>query len=423
MKKYILFSSFLLGATLAFSQSRMVINDDAILVINNGAYLVIDNPSDNALSVSGAGGKIKSEAENNRVRWRIGATTGTYIVPFADDQSEGGTKIPLSFFIQTAGVGAGYVDFSTYDGPTWNNDTYKPSMVTSMGQYYAPGVANHSAKVIDRFWIMNPVGYTTKPETRLTFGYIDAEHSAAGNTMNEANMGAQRFNTTTNQWGDMLPIGTAYTASNIVLTPFISPANFYAAWTLSQISDPLSVQLLSFTANCVNQHVNLKWKTGSEQNSSHFQVVKSTDMESWETVCNIAAAGNSSVTNSYEFQETTATREITYYRLIEHDVNGGSEILSTVSSNCDGGNSYGVALYPNPNIGNFTVQIQSNEKLDGVVIQLYDLTGRLLKQNVWNVEAGVSEFSMSDLDLSAGSYVIRVDAKQQETQVIRFVVK
>lgn len=422
MKKYILFSSFLLGASLGFSQSRMVINDDAILVINGGAYLVIDNPNANALVVAGTGGKIKSEGETNRVRWRIGNTVDTYVIPFADDEIEGGTKIPLTMHISTAGAGGGYFDFSTYDGPTWDNNTYKPSMVTSMGQYYAPGVANHSAKVIDRFWIMNPVGYSLKPTTRLTFTYIDAEHTATGNTMNEANMGAQRFNNTTNQWGDMLPIGTAYPASNIVLTPFISPANFFAAWTLSQISDPLSVQLLSFTANCVNQQVNLKWKTGSEQNTSHFQVVKSTDMQSWETVCNVTAAGNSSVTNSYEFQETTPTREITYYRLIEHDVNGGSEILSTVSTNCNGGSTYEVSLYPNPNIGNFNVQIQSNEKMDGVVIQLFDLTGRLLKSQVWNVEPGISEFSFSNLDLSAGSYVIRVDAKQQETQVIRFVV-
>ena len=422
MKKYILYSVFFFSVNLAFSQAQMVMNANVSLVIDNGAYLVVDNPNANAITQVGTGGKIKSEAENNRVRWRIGTSTGSYTVPFADNLSEGGDKIPLTLNIGTAGSGTGYFDFSTYDGATWDNNTYRPSMVTHMGQYYAPNVINHSAKAIDRFWIMNPIGYSVKPTASLIFTYIDNEHSAAGNTMVESNMGAQRFNNGPNLWGDMLPIGTANTAVNTVTTPLVSPANFFAAWTLSQISDPLAVELLSFTAHCIDQQVNLKWKTGSEQNSSHFQVVKSTDMENWETVCIVQSHGNSNVTNAYEFQETTPTRTTTYYRLVEHDLNGDAEILSTVSTKCDLSDAYEVSLYPNPNLGNFHVQIQSNEKLDGVVVQMYDLTGRLLKQEVWNVEPGVSEFTFSNLDLSAGSYVIKVDAKQKETQLIRFVV-
>ena len=422
MKKYILYSVFFFSVNSSFSQARLVMNNNVDLVIDNGAFLVIDNPNANAITLAGTGGRIKSESEGNRVRWRIGTATGTYVVPFADNASEGGTKIPLTMNIGTAGAGTGYFDFSTYDGSTWNNQLYMPSMVTHMGQYNAPNAVNHSSRAIDRFWIMNPIGYSTKPTSSLIFTYIDNEHSAAGNVLVESNLGAQRFNNGPNLWGDMLPIGTANTGANTVSTPFVSHANFFAAWTLSSISDPLSVQLLSFSANCSNQQVKLKWKTASEQNASHFQVFKSTDMNSWEMIYKVQASGNSNVENTYEFQETELTREIAYYQLVEYDFNGNSEVLKTVSENCISDNSYHVSLFPNPNQGNFSIQVSSNEKLEGMVVNLLDLTGRLLKQEIWNADAGVTDFNMSNLNLSSGSYVIQVKANQKDTQLIRFVV-
>ena len=153
---FIIVLFFVVGTNSFFAQTRMVINDDAYLVIENSAFVVLDNPNSNALSVAGAGGKIKSETEYNRVRWNIGNATGSYTIPFADDVAEGGIKIPYTITIGSAGTGAGFYDFSTYDGPTWDNETYMPSMVTHMGQHNPPNVVNHSAHAIDRFWIINP---------------------------------------------------------------------------------------------------------------------------------------------------------------------------------------------------------------------------------------------------------------------------
>ena len=108
--------------------------------------------------------------------------------------------------------------------------------------------------------------------------------------------------------------------------------------------------------------------------------------------------------------------------MVEYDFNGNSEVLKTVSENCISDNSYHVSLFPNPNQGNFSIQVSSNEKLEGMVVNLLDLTGRLLKQEIWNADAGVTDFNMSNLNLSSGSYVIQVKANQKDTQLIRFVV-
>lgn len=419
MKKYIFLSLFYFTANLAFSQARMVMNNNANLVINSSAFVVVDNSNSNAITLTGTGGgNIISEGENNRVRWRMGTSTGTYVVPF----SKGSSKIPLSMNIGTAGVGNGYYDFSTYGTSTWNNLLEKPSMVTHMGQFNAPGAINHSEKAIDRFWLMNPGIYTTIPTSSFIFTYLDAEHTAPGNTITESDLGAQRFNTTTNVWGDMMPIGTLNTTNNTVSIPFMTPANFFAAWTLTQVGDPLSVELISFTANCVDQHVKLKWKTGSEQNSSHFQILQSSNMIDWEEIAEIPSHGNSSTSNTYEFQPENEIRATHYFQLVEHAMDETSKLLSTVSTTCEFTDNFDVSLYPNPNQGSFKIQVQSNEKMEQTLVQLFDLTGRILKTEVWTIEPGISEFSLSDLSLQAGSYVIKIDAKQKQAQVIRFVV-
>ena len=67
---------------------------------------------------------------------------------------------------------------------------------------------NATVHAIDRFWLVNAQGYTTKPSGFLTFTYIDNEWSAAGNVLAEANLGAQRFNDGAGLWGDMWSNGT-----------------------------------------------------------------------------------------------------------------------------------------------------------------------------------------------------------------------
>ena len=56
-------------------------------------------------------GNIRSEGELNRVRWRIGATNNTYVVPFT---TASGVKMPLTYQKTSAGSAAGSVVFSTF---------------------------------------------------------------------------------------------------------------------------------------------------------------------------------------------------------------------------------------------------------------------------------------------------------------------
>ncbi|MCB9233938.1 MAG: T9SS type A sorting domain-containing protein [Bacteroidia bacterium] len=228
----------LLLALSALSQGRVVLSNNAFLVIDNSAFLVLDNPNPNAITVGAGGGNIVSEAENDVIRWNIGANGGLYSIPWT---TKNNVKIPLSVNLTTAGTGAGHFVFSTHpdnDGiNNWNNDDYKPSDVTNM---FGAALTNNSPNVIDRFWRIEQTGYTTPPQATLGFGYDDAERTNVGNTILAGTMVAQRFNSTAFKW--IFPGSGADNFPTTTVTGVPVTSNFFKSWTLSAQNNQLPWQ-------------------------------------------------------------------------------------------------------------------------------------------------------------------------------------
>lgn len=399
---------------LLFAQARLVLNNDPWVVMNNNVFIVLENSNANAITLAGTGGRIVSEAENNRVRWRVGTATGAYTLPFADNQAEGGTKIPFTFNISAAGVGTGFIDFSTYDGATWDNNTYRPSMVTHMGQLLPPNVANHSAAAIDRFWLINAQSYTTRPSGALSFTYIDNEHSAAGNAIIEANLGAQRFNNGTGAWGDMLPIvASINTTTNVLITPAVSAANMFAAWTLSLTNNPLPVKLLSFAANCRDGKALIQWSTASEINNDFFTIEKTFDGINFEFVAKIQGAGNSNSVLNYNFTDNNPGSGKVYYRLSQTDFDGTTEVFDLISFECNSTTPLDIISVYNNQGGNIigALSAPSNGKYALTVI---DVRGRLIYNDDLNLIEGFNQVSLQMQEPSSGVYFIRLSNELEQ---------
>jgi hypothetical protein len=421
MKLKIYFFLFLSITSFRLSaQARLVLNDDPYVVMNNNVFIVLENNNINAITLTGTVGStggIVSEAENNRIRWRIGTNTGAYTIPFADNQAEGGTKIPFTFTITTAGASAaGFIDFSTYDGPDWDNNTYRPSMVTHMGQLLPPNVANHSAKAIDRFWLVNAQSYSTRPSGTLTFTYIDNEHTASGNTITEANLGAQRFNNTAGTWGDMLPqVASLNTTTNVLVTPAISAANMFAAWTLSQTNDPLPIKLLSFTAECKNGKAYLQWSTASETNNDFFTLEKTKDGLHFDFVAKIKGAGNSNTIKQYAYFDNLNNNQTVYYRLSQTDYDGTTEYFDLISLNCNTSSNTPldiVSVY-NAQAGN-SLGVFSIPNAGSYLISIIDASGRLIYNNTHHFVEGINQVSFQLNKPSSGIYFIRLQSENEQ---------
>src|SRR5688572_2627050 len=216
---------FLVSASNVVAQGRIVLNGAKINLTDN-AFLVVANPAAEAITRNS--GHIISEGETNNIKWNIGTTTGTYIIPWGYGDSE---YIPLTF-TKTAGVGSGYFLFSTYK-TAWNNSALLPTGVTNIN--CACGFDNSTFET-DRFWQINAQGYATKPSlSNVEFTYLDTEN-ALPNTILESGLRVKRYNSTSNSWTDVYLSTSLNSTTNKLTVASVDVANLYGWWTLGTLN-------------------------------------------------------------------------------------------------------------------------------------------------------------------------------------------
>jgi hypothetical protein len=117
----------------------------------------------------------------------------------------------------------------------------------------------------------------------------------------------------------------------------------------------LPVQLLNFTASAnPDQAVDVRWSTGSEQNSSHFVLERSASLESFAEIARLDAAGQASSVRQYSFTDRNPLRGINYYRLRQIDTDGSQQLYRPVAVEIGGDV---LRVFPNPSsTGEFVLQ-------------------------------------------------------------------
>ncbi len=138
---------------------------------------------------------------------------------------------------------------------------------------------------------------------------------------------------------------------------------------------PLPVELLSFEAKATELDVALEWVTATELNSSHYDVERSKDAQSWGKLDVVHAAGNSQMPIRYAITDHAPLSGMSYYRLRIVDLDGSftfsPEVPVQMIQNV-------LLCYPNPSNGAFTV----SSFPDGAVIDVRDALGRLVAVDV-----------------------------------------
>ena len=388
----VLFSNWLAG------QSRVVLNNNIFMVIDDGASIVLDNANPNALSTIGTGGNIVSEDEGDIIKWNIGATTGSYTIPWTNSY---GTKIPLSINKTSTGTGAS-ADFilSTWETATDLN-TPLPVGVNNMN---SNGV-DKSLFVADRFWHIDATSYTAKPDVTLTISYDPAANEIGGtNTITETNLLAQRFNTAVNHWESTNLYGTNDAVNDRVVNIVVPAADFYEDWILVDQTNPLPVTLSSLTAICEENKILIEWTTESEINNDYFILEKSFDAITFFELTTISGNGNSSVTNYYSYYDKQPSSTPAYYRLKQVDFDGEFAYSNIISSPvCNSIGNFNI--YPNP--AQDIVYLQFYGELAS--IKIFDNLGKVVRE----IEHYTSNTPINIEDFPSASYFVQVYSNNQ----------
>ena len=190
-------------------------------------------------------------------------------------------------------------------------------------------------------------------------------------------------------------------------------------------NNSLPVDLLSFTANCSNNEVEVNFSVLSQENNDYFTIERSLDAIHWEYVTEIAGAGNVNTQKDYSFIDENSYSNLSYYRLRQTDFDGNFKTYSPVSVNCNGNNEgVGVNIYPNPTKGLITYELDlQNYQGDHTYFSITDATGKVVLSDYINLNKGYNE---NTLDLSAlmkGVYFLQFHQTKDHIKAKRIIRK
>ncbi|GAB2963550.1 hypothetical protein GCM10027048_35730 [Hymenobacter coalescens] len=197
-----------------------------------------------------------------------------------------------------------------------------------------------------------------------------------------------------------------------------SPADALGFFSVSNISNPLPVTLLSFTAERRGADAWLRWATAQEKDNARFEVEVSLDGQQFRRLGAVNGQGTTTQRHDYEYLDARIARYATglvYYRLRQVDTDGKATLseVRTVSIEAAG---FAAQAAPNP-FGAGGLKVQVNTKTAGAVsFDLHDAVGRALLTHQADVPAGGAAVALAGAGrLPVGVYFLTVRQGQQLT--------
>lgn len=186
----------------------------------------------------------------------------------------------------------------------------------------------------------------------------------------------------------------------------ISNWNTFSEVTLGTFNDELPVEMENIVTDCDNGRTKIDWVTASELNASHFDVLRSLNGNDWEEIATLNAHGTTTQKNYYSFSDPDVHRgEIVYYTIRQLDYDGREEVFGPFSANCSNMN-IDVTIYPNPAETTVNVIVDWKNNSTRLNIQIIDMTGKIVRQQIKEVESGTNHFPINLEEFSNGVYRI-----------------
>lgn len=168
----------------------------------------------------------------------------------------------------------------------------------------------------------------------------------------------------------------------------------------------LANSTLPLQATLVNQQaVRLDWQNLSPYPTAHFEVQKSMDGLTFETIKRVY----SSNTRHYTHLDSEPFQPLSYYRIVQHLSHGGlyySDVQAVEIKNA------GIVLFPNPTTDEVNIKLPFNKR-EIITIRVFDTLGRVVLEKQIQQSSSIAETQLHLQDLSNGVYWIQVDDGQQ----------
>ena len=195
------------------------------------------------------------------------------------------------------------------------------------------------------------------------------------------------------------------------------------------ITNPLPVELTSFTAKVFGSSILLNWQTSTEINNYGFEVERNTLINPlsrretegsgvWQKIGFVIGNGNSNSPKSYSFADDKVSSGEYSYRLKQIDNDGQFKYSDIVSAFYSLTDFQLFQNYPNPFNPSTTISWQA--PVDGIVsIKIYDILGNKIAELINEFKpAGRQEIKLETASvnngLTSGVYIYQIEIRNNE---------
>jgi len=170
----------------------------------------------------------------------------------------------------------------------------------------------------------------------------------------------------------------------------------------------LPVTFANFYVSRTNDGILIRWSTATENNNHHFEVQRSEDGQSWNTIAIVAGIGNSTQLNNYSYTDRSMQKALAYYRIMQVDMDGRST-YTVVRSIKNTETKKGVEIFVAKNRG---ITLVFDEMKSSVSVEICNLNGQTITRQHYQRSAYIR---LQINNITTGVYVIKVT--DQDNQI------
>ncbi|GEM_PF-2040816 len=218
--------------------------------------------------------------------------------------------------------------------------------------------------------------------------------------------------------GDQFVICFSNFNSNVTTVPL----NFFGSADIS--CTPLPVGLIDFDGKNDGNYNTLFWTTGAEIHSSHFDVERSIDGETFETIATVEASGMSFSAQDYTIIDPNPNERINYYRLRCVDNDNSFEYSEVIAISGEKGDDFAlVSAYPNPASNVFNIQLVSSRD-EVLTTTVREMNGKEVYTSQHTAVKGGNLFTIPVGSFSKGFYFVSIyNERTQKTETLKLTLQ
>lgn len=202
-------------------------------------------------------------------------------------------------------------------------------------------------------------------------------------------------------------------------------STFGGGWFVNQPDGTiLPVELVKLEAKPIdNKYIEINWETATEINNDGFELLRSSDGESFEKIAWIEGAGNSTNNLTYQYDDFEVVSNTYYYRLNQIDFDGNATLSPIVNATLKTLNKdlFNLKLSPNPTQNKSQLEIITN-KAQNVSVKVYDVLGRIVYTESLILKEGTNSSTIESGNITPGMYSVLITKDDKILDTIKWIV-